>query len=76
MHQILSLRPAAMRRMIISQIEKLADNPFAKGDFELTDAAGRINEVLVFSGYAITFWADHAVKELRIVDVTRFGRRF
>lgn len=30
----------------------------------------------VLHGFAITFWADHAVKELRIVDVTRFGRRF
>ena len=76
MHQILSLRPAIMRRMIISQIEKLADNPFTNGDFAVTDATGRKNEVLVLHGYSITFWADHAVKELRIVDVTRFGRRF
>jgi hypothetical protein len=76
MHQILSLRPAATRRMIISQIEKLANVPHTNGDFEVIDSTGRKNQVQVLHGYAITFWADHAVKELRIVDVTRFGRGF
>ena len=76
MHQILALRPAATRRRILSQIEKLANDPFTKVDFEVVDAIGRKNQVQVLHGFAITFWADHAVKELRILDVTRFGRRF
>lgn len=76
MHQILSLRPVATRRMILSQVEKLANNPFIEGDFEVTDATERKNQVQVLHGFAITFWTDHAVKELRIVDVSRFGRRF
>lgn len=76
MHQILSLRPVATRRMILSQVEKLANNPFIEGDFEVTAATERKNQVQVLHGFAITFWTDHAVKELRIVDVSRFGRRF
>jgi len=76
MPQILSLRPVAKRRMIISQIERLANNPYTVGDFEVTDWSGRKNQVQVLHGFSITYWADHAVKELRILDVTRFGCRF
>lgn len=75
-HQILSLRPLAKRRVVISQIEKLANDPYTNGDYEVADATGRKNQVQVLHSFAITFWADHAVKELRIVDLTRFGRRF
>ena len=47
----------------------LTNNPFAEGQFEVKDNAGRKNQVLVWESWAVTYWADHPVKELRIVDV-------
>jgi len=72
--QIVDLRPAGKRRHVLDQIERLAENPSTQGDFEVIDSQRRTNQIVVFSGIAITFWSDHAVKELRVVAVTSFGR--
>lgn len=45
--------------------------PFRRGDFQERDAQGRINEVLVIGNWLVTYWSDHAVRELRVVRVER-----
>ena len=74
LRQILALRPASLRLLILSRIENLAQNPFTPGAYEVLDEHHRQNQVLVLSGFAITFWADHPVKDVRIVDVARLLR--
>ena len=74
LRQILALRPASKRDFLLRRIEQLAENPFTRGDFEVTDQTGRKNQVLVLSGIAITFRADHPVNEVRIVSVTTLPR--
>jgi hypothetical protein len=74
LRQLLALRPAAKREMILRCIEQLAEHPFQHGHARITDETGRENEVFVVGGHAITCWADHAVKELRVVDIQDLRR--
>jgi hypothetical protein len=74
LRQILSLRPASLRLYVLKQIEIMADNPFAKGEFETVDSAGRKNQIKIFGTISITFWADHPVKELRVIDIRKLVR--
>jgi hypothetical protein len=39
------------------------------GDFAEKDQAGRTIQVRVIGRYAITFWADHAVSEIKITHI-------
>jgi hypothetical protein len=47
--------------------EFLAAHPLTRGDFEERTPSGRIFQVKVFENLIVTYWADHAVRELRIV---------
>ena len=42
------------------------------GAEQVIDEAGRTNEVVYTAHFRVTYWADHAVKEVRIMDVRRF----
>lgn len=57
------------RRMLNAWFDELARQPFTNGHFREMDNAGRPREVAIKGKYAVTFWADHAAKELRIVRV-------
>ncbi len=59
------------QRRLIKLINTLADYPFQLGDYQTTDSVGRPIENLRIEGYMIIYWADHAVKELRILDLVR-----
>ena len=37
--------------------------------FAERDLSGRDIQVLIFQRYAISYWADHAVKELKVIDI-------
>jgi len=52
----------------------LGRDPCRRGDFTERDRSGRNIEVLVFRRFAILYWADHAVKEMKVTDV-RFADR-
>jgi hypothetical protein len=41
--------------------------PFRAGDLQERDAQGRVHEVLVVGEWLVTYWLDHAVRELRVV---------
>ncbi len=58
-------------RKILNFIHSLADDPFQKGDFTDTDAASRPRQIKIIGDFAVTFWSDHAVKAVMIVDISR-----
>ena len=60
---------AQRRHQLIRILDQLAANPFATGDFQERDEAGREQEVKLVSGFILTYYADHAVKELRVTDI-------
>ncbi len=67
---LLTLR-AFERQMLDDAFQSLADNPFRRGDYQERDEEGRAMEILLKGRFVLTFWADHAVREVRIVRVER-----
>ncbi len=76
-HEALSLpRPSPRdRQRIFSFLEGLAHNPFQRGDYEERDEVGRPIQIKVIGQYALTFWADHAVGEVKVTRVEKADRR-
>ena len=54
--------------------EQLANDPFRAGDYVERDEIGRPIQVVIVGKYAVFFWADHPVKEVRVVDLKPAGR--
>ena len=60
--------------MIIKFLEGLGSNPYGKGDYEEHDSVGRPIQIKVIGKYALTFWADHAVKEVKVTKIEMADR--
>ena len=65
----LIVRSKAKQRKLIGLLYQLADSPSQIGDYSEPDEAGREIQFILIRDLLIAFWADHAVKELRIVDI-------
>ena len=61
--------PAARRQQLLQQFDALAESPFQSGDVQVTEDSGRELQLKVIEPYIVTYWADHATKELRIVSI-------
>lgn len=57
------------QRRVINLIYQIASYPSQFGDYSERDSAGRDIQFLLIGDFVIGFWADHAVKELRVVDI-------
>ncbi len=65
-------KPGARERCrILSFLDALAVNPFAEGDFQQKDGVARIVQVKIIGSYALTFWADHAAREVKVTEIVR-----
>ena len=62
-------RSGMQRESVMKFIRSLADNPNNAGDFAEKDNAGRVVQVKVIGRYAVTFWADHAVSEIKVTHI-------
>lgn len=67
---ILSL-PSGERSAVMGTIRSLAADPFQEGDFLESDSTGRDTYCLLVADYALSFYPDHAVKELKFFQFTR-----
>ena len=54
---------------VLRFLDLVANNPHQKGDYTEKDDVGRPLEVVVEGRVAIIFWADHAVKEGKVVEI-------
>lgn len=50
-------------------IDFLAAAPFTAGDYTERDETGRSIQVKVIGRFAVAYWSDHAVQEVRIVEI-------
>jgi len=48
---------------------RLSSNPTQTGDYSVTDDLGREIQFILVGDLLIGFWPDHAVEELRIVEI-------
>lgn len=63
------------RDFILKFLSDLANNPTLKGDYEEQDEVGRPVQIKIIGKYALTFWADHAVKEVKVTKVELADRK-
>jgi mRNA-degrading endonuclease RelE of RelBE toxin-antitoxin system len=57
------------RRLIMSFVRSLADNPRTPGDFTDRDESLRTRQIKIIGRYAVTYWADDPVRAVMIVGV-------
>ena len=57
------------QREVFKLIYQIASFPFQYGDYAEVDPQGRTVQFLMLGEYVIGFWSDHAVRELRIVEI-------
>lgn len=50
---------------------QLAGDPFGEGDYVTKDQTGRALQNRLLEDWVVTYWADHAVKELRITEIVQ-----
>lgn len=53
-------------------MRSLGQGPHRPGTEQVSDETGRTNEVLYTAHFRVTYWTDHPVKEVRIMDVRRY----
>lgn len=61
--------PKRLRQEILTELDRLARDPFGASDLEETGPSGRKYAVRVRESIVLTYWVDHAVKEVRVVRV-------
>ncbi len=62
------------KREILDFLDHFQNDPFQTGDFTI-QIADREVEVKVFGKYSIYYWADHAVKEIKVIEILQSDRR-
>ena len=73
MEALRGIRPK-QRAHIGKFIDSLAADPSQNGDYFEQDTTHRKIEIKVSGQYAITYWADHSAKEVKIIDLRRADR--
>ncbi len=62
------------RNILLRLMKTLRTNPFLEGDYTERDDIGRLMQVVVAGKHAVVFWADHAAKEVKVLDLRPAGR--
>ena len=57
------------QRAWLQVFRHLAANPFLRGELQTRDSVGRVVESIVIGDFVVSVVSDHAVKEVRIVEV-------
>ena len=58
-----------LRQEILAELERLSREPFREPDLEETGPFGRKYAIRVRERFILTYWVDHAVKEVRVIRV-------
>jgi hypothetical protein len=68
--EFLSGLPARDRTQLLEVMQEIADHLVVKSDeIRQTDTSGRPHWLRFSGGFAVSFWVDHAGKEVRVTDV-------
>jgi mRNA-degrading endonuclease RelE of RelBE toxin-antitoxin system len=59
------------RDRIISFLEGLKSDPDCAGDYAERDESGRLVQIKILGDYAVTYWADHPVKEVKVTKIEK-----
>ncbi|MEO5958185.1 MAG: hypothetical protein ABIZ49_13000 [Opitutaceae bacterium] len=59
----------ARQKKIIALVFRISDYPSQLGDYATRDENGREIQHLLLGDWQFSFWADHAVRELRFTEI-------
>jgi len=62
-------RSGPPRQAVMDFIRSLAADPYCSGDFAEKDEVGRTVYVKIVGRYAVTFWPDHPVSEVKVTHI-------
>jgi hypothetical protein len=62
----------AKQKIVMDLAFRLADHPSQLGDYSTREGAGRKIQHIALGDWHFSFWADHAVREFRITEITEF----
>ena len=62
--------PKTKQKKILTLLFRIAEHPGQLGDYATREENGREIQHLMIGDWHISFWADDAVRELRITDFT------
>ncbi len=57
------------RRKIEDFLFRLSRQPSLSGDFEAPADDGRVHQVKVVGDWLVSYWPDHAVREIRLSEI-------
>jgi hypothetical protein len=66
--------PVRQRERLVMIFQSLAGDPFQRGETSFHDSTDREIQKKLFNQWVISFWADDAVKEVRIVGIQKARR--
>jgi hypothetical protein len=67
--EVLLRSAPAVRRFLLGRFDNLAADSFLSNEAHFTDEAGREVQLQAAGRHVITYWADHAEKEVRIFAI-------
>lgn len=71
--ELLRKLPLRQRQELTKFVASLESSPFQPGDYTERDDVGRPIEVRLMGRHALCYWADHAVKEVKVIDLKPAG---
>ena len=57
------------RKALLDFFDRLAADPFQESDWTIEDSTGRTHYRALVGRHLVTWWADHAVREVRIAKL-------
>ncbi len=57
------------QKQVLRLLFQLAEHPAQLGDYSTRDDDGREIQHLMVGDWHFSFWADHAVRELRLIEI-------
>jgi len=67
---LLLAKPSTVEKQkLLAFLDRLSRDPSLKGDYEERDSVGRPVQIKVIGKYALTYWADHPVEEVKVTQI-------
>jgi hypothetical protein len=67
----LNAAKAAEKNRLLALLDEMRAAPFRSGDLQQIDETGRVYEVVLSGDWLVSFWSDHAVREIRVVNLQK-----
>lgn len=69
--EMIAATRGTQRNALKEFIRSLASDPFNEGDFFELDSIDRKVFTTLVGEYAVSFWPDHAVKEIKVFQISK-----